>query len=159
MKSSNKILTIAVVLLLITNIGLVAMMVFGKEKKDKKGGREEAFEMMVKELDMTDAQQKEYKLLKEEHMKNSKPLFDSLRSARTAFFALVKDTAATDSVLAMYSQRISERQAAIDKNIFAHFRKVRGLFTQEQQPKFDTFVQKMMQRRREGRDSAREKGN
>jgi Spy/CpxP family protein refolding chaperone len=158
MKSSNKILTIAVVLLLITNIGLVAMMVLGKDKKGKKNGREEAFEMMVKELDMTDAQQKEYKLLKETHMKDSKPLFDSLRSARNAFFALVKDTAATDSVLAVHSQRISERQAAIDKNIFAHFRKVRGLFTTEQQPKFDTFVQKMMQRRREGRDSARENG-
>lgn len=157
MKSSNKFLTIAVILLLITNIALVAMMVLGKGKKEKKNGREQAFEMMVKELDMTEAQQKEYKLLKDEHMKDSKPLFDSLRSARNAFFALVKDSTASDSTLAVYSQRISERQAAIDKNIFAHFRRVRNLFTPEQQPKFDTFVQKMMQRRRDNRDSVREK--
>jgi periplasmic protein CpxP/Spy len=158
MKSSNKILTIAVILLLITNIALVAMLVLGKQKKDKRGGREQAFEMMVKELDMTDAQQKEYKLLKETHLKDSKPLFDSLRTARNAFFALIKDTAASDSVLTVYSQRISERQAAIDRNIFAHFKKVRNLFTPEQQPKFDTFVQKMMQRKRDNRDSARERG-
>jgi periplasmic protein CpxP/Spy len=159
MKSSNKILTIAVILLLITNIALVAMLVMGKQKKDKRGGgREQAFEMMVKELDMTDAQQKEYKLLKETHLKDSKPLFDSLRTARNAFFALVKDTAASDSVLTVYSQRISERQAAIDRNIFAHFKKVRNLFTPEQQPRFDTFVQKMMQRKRDNRDSARERG-
>lgn len=158
MKSSNKILTIAVILLLITNIALVAMMVMGKGKKERRGGREQAFEMMVKELDMTEAQQKEYKQLKELHLKDSKPLFDSLRAARNAFFALVKDTAATDSMLAMHSQRISERQAAIDRNIFAHFRKVRQLFTPEQQPKFDTFVQKMMQRKRDSRDSARERG-
>lgn len=157
MKSSNKILTIAVILLLITNIGLVAMMVLGKGKKDRKNGREEAFEMMVKELDMSDAQQKDYKMLKEEHMKNSKPLFDSLRAARNTFFALVKDSAVSDSVLNIYSQHISERQAAIDKNIFAHFKRVRNLFTPEQQPKFDTFVQKMMQRRRDNRDSARGK--
>lgn len=158
MKSSNKILTIAVILLLITNIALVAMMVMGKGKKERRSGREQAFEMMVKELDMTEAQQKEYKQLKELHLKDSKPLFDSLRAARNAFFALVKDTAATDSMLAMHSQRISERQAAIDRNIFAHFRKVRQLFTPEQQPKFDTFVQKMMQRKRDSRDSARERG-
>lgn len=159
MKSTNKILTIAVILLLITNIALVAMMVMGKDKKERKGGREQAFEMMVKELDMTEAQQKEYKQLKDEHMKDSKPLFDSLRSARNAFFALVKDPAANDSILSVYSQRISERQSAIDKNIFAHFKRVRSLFTPEQQPKFDTFVQKMMQRRRDNRDSAREKGD
>ncbi|MCX6317251.1 MAG: Spy/CpxP family protein refolding chaperone [Bacteroidetes bacterium] len=157
MRSSNKMLTIAVILLLITNIALVAILVLGKDKKDRRGGREEAFEMMVKELSMTDAQQKDYKAMKEAHMKDSKPLFDSLRTARNAFFALVKDTAVTDSIMAVYSQRISERQAAIDKNIFAHFKKVRNLFTPEQQPKFDTFVQKMMQRRRDNKDSAREK--
>lgn len=159
MKSSNKILTIAVILLLITNITLVAIMVMGKGNKERRSGREQAFEMMVKELDMTEAQQKEYKQLKELHFKDSKPLFDSLRAARNAFFALVKDSSANDSVMALHSQRISERQAAIDRNTFAHFRKVRQLFTPEQQPKFDTFVQKMMQRRRDSRDSARERGS
>jgi periplasmic protein CpxP/Spy len=157
MRSSNKMLTIAVILLLITNIALVAMLVLGKDKKYRRGGREEAFEMMVKELSMTDVQQKDYKAMKEAHMKDSKPLFDSLRTARNAFFALVKDSTVSDSILAVYSQRISERQALIDKNIFVHFKKVRNLFTPEQQPKFDTFVQKMMQRRRDNRDSAREK--
>ena len=89
MKSSNKILTITVVLLLLTNIALVVMLVTGGGKKSgRPNGREEAFNMMVKELGMSDEQQKEYKALKEEHFKESKPLFDSLRAARDAFFAL-----------------------------------------------------------------------
>jgi hypothetical protein len=56
MKSNNnRILTIAVVLLLIANIALVALMVTGQNRQDKNGmGRKgDPFEMMEKELNMT----------------------------------------------------------------------------------------------------------
>lgn len=157
MKSSNKILTIAVVVLLLTNIALVAFMVFGKNKQEGKrpAGKGDPFEMMVKELNMTEQQQKDYKQQKEDHFKNIKPLFDSVRAAKTAFFALIGEPEVNDSVINLYSQRVTERQAEIDKLTFAHFRRVRTLFTPEQQPKFDAFVQKMMQRGR--KDSAAKK--
>src|SRR5450432_624917 len=100
MKSSNKILTIAVVVLLLTNITLVAFMVFGKNKQeDKRPAKGDPFEMMVKELNMTDQQQKDYKEQKEEHFKNIKPLFDSVRAAKTAFFALLKEPDVNDSTV------------------------------------------------------------
>lgn len=158
MKNNNsKILTIAVVLLLITNIALVAFMVMGRNnrKDDRGGGKGDPSELMAKELNMTEEQKKEHKLLKDEHLKNIKPLFDSVRAAKIAFYALVKDTTVSDSTINVYSQRICERQSAIDKLTFAHFKKIRKLFTQEQLPKFDEFVQKMMQRNR--RDSAMKK--
>jgi len=154
MKSSNKILTIAVVLLLVANIALVAFLVMGKNKSNYRhggGGKGDPSEMMAKELNMTEQQKKDHKLLKEEHFKTIRPLFDSLRAAKTAFYALIKDATATDSTVQIYSQRINEKQTAIDLLTFAHFKKVRNLFTAEQQPKFDEFVQKMMQRGR--RDS------
>ncbi|MGQ0738109.1 MAG: Spy/CpxP family protein refolding chaperone [Bacteroidota bacterium] len=151
---NNKLLTIAVIVLLLSNIALVAFMLTGKNKKSDKrhDGRREPFEMMVKELGMTEQQQKDYKQMKEEHMKNVKPLFDSIRAAKSAFFALTKDSGATDSIIHLYSLRISERQVTLDKVTFTHFRNVRKLFTAEQQPRFDTFMQKMMHRGR--RDSA-----
>lgn len=157
--SNNKILTIAVVLLLITNIALVAFILPGKNKSNSRhsGGKRDPAEMMAKELNMTEQQKKEHKLLKEEHFKNIKPLFDSVRAAKTAFFSLLKDSTVSDSIVTAYSQRISERQSAIDKLTFAHFKKIRNLFTPVQQPKFDEFVQKMMQRGR--RDSAAGKGD
>lgn len=157
MKSSNKILTIAVVLLLLTNIALVAFMVLGKNKQESKrpAGKGDPFQVMAKELNMTDQQQKDYKQQKEEHFKNIKPLFDSVRAAKTAFFALVKETDVSDSIVNLYSQRVTDKQAEIDKLTFAHFRRVRNLFTPEQQPKFDVFVQKMMQRGK--KDSAAKK--
>ena len=160
MKSSNnKILTIAVVLLLIINIALVAFMVMGKSKSTAKrpAGKGDPAEMMAKELNMTEQQIKDHKQLKEDHFKNIKPLFDSVRVAKTAFFALLKDSTTTDSMINLYSQRVSEKQSAIDKLTFAHFRRVRNLFTAEQQPKFDEFVQKMMQRGRKDSTAKKDK--
>jgi len=157
--SNNKILTIAVVLLLLVNIALVIFMVKGRKPGDRGRGKEDPFEMMAKELNMTEQQKKDYKEQKEQHFKNIKPLFDSVRAAKTAFYALIKDTAANDSTLAVYGQKISEKQAAIDKLTFAHFKKVRNLFTPEQQPKFDEFIQKMMQRGRKDSAAKKEKGD
>ena len=149
MKSSNKILVAAVVLLLLINIALVVFMFNGKNRGDeKKPAKTEPFEMMVKELGMSEQQQKDYKQQKEEHLKNIKPLFDSVRNAKAAFYALIKEENVSDSIVNIYSKRITENQATIDKLTFAHFKRVRTLFTPEQQPKFDTFVQKMMQRGR-----------
>jgi len=152
--SANKILTIAVVFLLLTNVALVIFML-GRKKDGKEHAHVDPFEMMVKELNMTAQQQKDYKLLKEEHFKAIKPLFDSVRVAKTAFFSLTKEKDVDDSIVNLYGRRIGEKQAIIDKLSFAHFRKVRNLFNAEQQPKFDEFVQKMIQRGR--RDSTDKK--
>lgn len=153
--SSNKVLTIAVVVLLIINIALVILMMQGPRKggdrMHSKGG--EPFEMMVKELDMSSQQQTDYKSMKEDHMKAMRPLFDSVRAAKTAFYALIKQET-SDSLVNTYQQRIADKQAEIDKLTFAHFKRVRGLFTPAQQPKFDEFLQKMMQRKK---DSASKK--
>ena len=152
--SNNKILSIAVVLLLLVNIALVVFMLRDKNKHSDKyhEGKGDPFELMVKELNMTEQQQKEYKQQKEEHFKNIKPLFDSVRAAKMAFYGLTKEQSVSDSTVNVYSQRIAEKQLVIDKLTFAHFKKVRNLFTTAQQLKFDVFVQKMMQRGR--RDSA-----
>jgi len=144
--TNNKILTVAVVLLLVANIALVAFMLMGRNKRAGRQEKGNPSETMAKELNMTEQQKADHKLLKEEHFKNSKPLFDSLRSAKTAFYSLLKDATVSDSVLNRYTQIISERQAIVEKATFAHFKRIRNLLTPEQQPQFDEFVQKMMHR-------------
>ncbi len=154
MKNSyTRILSIAVILLLLANIALVVFMMKGKKRGgEKRSGRGEPFGMMVKELNMTEQQQKDYKQLKEDHFKNVRPLFDSVRAAKTAFFELVKEPSVSDSLLNAYELRVTGLQTRLDKITFEHFRQVRNIFTAEQQPKFDTFIRKMMQRGR--RDSS-----
>ena len=154
--SNNRILTVAVLLLLVANIILVFMLVKGKGPKESgRQGRGEPFELMAKELKMTDQQKNDYKLLREEHQKKVKPLFDSLRAAKTAFYDLMKLDTVSDSLINVYGQQIAQRQIAIDKVTFAHFKKVRSLFNPDQLPQYDSFMKKMMQRSR--RDSSAKK--
>ena len=153
--STNRILTIAVVILLLANILLVYFLVTANKHEGKRPGRGEPFEMMAKELNMTEQQKKDFKQLKEDHFKNVRPLFDSVRAAKTAFFQLIKNPAANDSMLNAYEQRVTEQQAKLDRLTFDHFKKVRNLFTPEQQPRYDSFIQRMMQRGR--RDSTSRK--
>jgi periplasmic protein CpxP/Spy len=148
MKSNNKILSIAVALLLITNIALVIFMLKGKNQPDNKrsGGKGDPFENMAKELKMTEQQKKEHLQFRDEYFKIVRPLFDSVRSAKSAFFALVKDSTATDSMVNLYNRRHSDIQFTIDSLTFKHFNRVRALYTGDQQKKYDEMVQKMMQR-------------
>ncbi|MBK6936574.1 MAG: Spy/CpxP family protein refolding chaperone [Chitinophagaceae bacterium] len=147
MKNSNKILSITVVLLLLANIALVVMLVtgngFGHKSQNK---RIDPAEMMAKELGLNEQQKASHKLLKEEHMKTMKPLFDSLREVKSAFYMLTKEQELSDSLLNAYGHTITDLQIRIDKATFAHFKKVRAMLTPEQQPKFDTLVKKMMTR-------------
>lgn len=153
---NTKILSIAVVLLLITNIALVAFMLMGSKKPDKNPppDRTKPSREMVEELGMTEQQQAEFTKLKEEHFKNVKPYFDSVKAAKSAFYNLVKDPAISDSLINAFSNRVCEKQAELDKMTLNHFRQVRNIFTTEQQPKYDARIQKMMQRKK---DSAAKK--
>ncbi len=149
MKSNNKILSIAVVSLLLINIALVILMVKGKDHQSegkRSGGKGDPFEVMAKELKMSAEQKKSHQQFRDDFFKTVKPLWDSVRSAKSAFFELVKDSAVNDSVLNVHNKRISDIQLSVDKITFEHFRRVRALYSGEQQIKYDELVQKMMQR-------------
>ncbi|MBK6827315.1 MAG: hypothetical protein IPG86_10735 [Chitinophagaceae bacterium] len=143
---TTRILTIAIVLLLITNLVLVAFMVMDKKKSGEKrnqGFRAEAPELMVKTLKMSDQQQADFKKMKEEHFKMVKPYFDSVRVAKRAFFDLVKKPDLNDSLMEVYSLRVFEKQSMLDKITLNHFRSVRNIFTADQQPGYDSLLRKM----------------
>lgn len=142
--STNKILAIAVVLLLAANLVMVYMMVkrptHRGTRREMRGGPNE----IIKTLDLTNDQKKTYEQLKEEHFKSTKPLFDSIRSAKLAYFNLAKDSSVSDSMFMSYSETIREKQSQADRLVFEHFRKVRQIFTPAQQVKFDSLLKKSM---------------
>ena len=146
----NKILVIAVILLLIVNIALLVFVWKGNKKEELKRPQGNGpFETMAKELNMSEQQKTDYKNLRDEHFGKVRPLFDTIRQYRTSFFKMIKDTNITDDSLNNYSKRIAEKQAIIDKMTFDHFKKVRALFSGDQQKQFDDYMQKVLQRRRD----------
>jgi hypothetical protein len=155
--STTRILTIAVVFLLLTNIGLIIFMLMGKgNKADHSRGRRAPFEMMAKELNLSGEQEKAFIKLNEEHFKTIRPLFDSVRVAKTAFFDLAKDSTAPDSLVAAYNRRVLEKQSELDMLTFSHFRSVRKMLNPDQQVKYDSLIRKMMMRGGK-RDSSKKK--
>lgn len=146
MKSSNKLLILVIGLLLVSNIVLVYFLMSGNGNKPPKRDRNDPTEVMIKEVGMDEKQAATHKQMKDEHFKNVRPLYDSLRAAKAAYFGLVKDNNVTDSLARVYRERIAGWQSTIDSMTFAHFRKMRNILTAEQQPKYDEFVQKLMQR-------------
>jgi len=152
MKNSNKILTLVIGLLLVSNIVLVYFMVNGSGKKPPKKDRMDPAEVMIKEVGMDEQQAATHKQMKDDHFKAVRPLYDSLRTAKATYFGLVKDASVTDSMGKMYREKIAVWQNTIDSMTFAHFRKMRNLLNPQQQVKYDEFVQKLMQRGR--KDSA-----
>ena len=149
--STNKLLTAAVIVLLLANIAMVVMMVSKKKNPSRGKGRGGPTEMMTKELGLSEQQQKDFQQLRDEHFKNIRPVFDTIRSLKTAFFEMVKNPETNDSMLSAYSNKVAEKQAVLDKLTFAHFQRVRALFDTSQQRKFDELMIKMMQRGGPGR--------
>lgn len=155
MKNSNKILTLVIGLLLVSNIVLVYFLVSGKKPPRK--DRPDPSEVMIKEVGMDKEQSAIHKQMKDNHFKAVRPLYDSLRTAKATYFGLVKDTTISESTVKTYRDKIAAWQSTIDSMTFAHFRKMRSLLKPEQQVKYDEFVQKLMQRGR--KDSTAKKEN
>ncbi|MBI5857964.1 MAG: periplasmic heavy metal sensor [Sphingobacteriales bacterium] len=150
--SSNKILTIAVILLLLVNVAMLVFLLKGRRHHygDKKPGKGGPVEYMAKELGMTEEQKNTFRDLREAHFKVVKPLFDSITVIRKTFFDLVRDANANDSAITDFSNRIAAVQLEIDKQTLAHFRQARSLFQGQQREKYDSLVQKIMQRKMAG---------
>lgn len=149
--ASNKVLTIAVVLLLLVNVTMLVFMLKNKKQHSySKGDRPNPVEYMAKELGMSEEQKAGFQKARDQHFAAMKPLFDSMGKIRKTFLDLVRNTDSGDSTVNVYSSRVAAIQAEIDKLTLAHFRNVRSMFTGEQLDKYDEFVQKMMQRRRGG---------
>jgi len=158
MKSPNKILKIAVILLLLVNIALVLFIINGRNcrpsKRSDKGG---AFEMMDRDLKLNEAQKTEVKKFRDAHFAVIRPLSDSLRSAKEAFFGLLKEPVLNDSVFNAYGKRIIDIQDKMDKLSFTHLQRIRNLFDPEQQIKYDEYIRKMVQKSK--RDSSGKRNN
>jgi hypothetical protein len=145
--STNRILAIAVVLLLLLNVAMVIYIV--NQRSHSRNSHGNPFEMLDKDLNMDEQQKTEVKKLRDEHFDAIRPFFDSIRAAKADYFSLVNAPNVTDSLLNVYNDRINQLQSKTNKITFGHFRSVMALLNAEQQKKYEAFIHKMMQRRKD----------
>jgi periplasmic protein CpxP/Spy len=128
----TKLLGIAVVALLLLNLGTLALLWFGRPPHPPKNGdRPPAAAFLVRELGLDAAQQVAYDRLRNEHRRERDSLQTILRDRRQLYFKGVAtgDTTGIEAVAAL------ERQ--MNRSTFEHFRRLRALCPPDQQIRLD----------------------
>lgn len=144
---TNRLLAFAAIALLLVNAVLVYLL--WTEKNKHKGGDRPSKkgDWFAEQLKLDDKQKEEHKKLRDAHFSYMRPLFDSINSYRSNLFKLSKDSAANDSLVNYYVNKLAETHSIVARNTYEHFKKVRTLLNPEQQVKYDEMLQKMMNRR------------
>jgi Spy/CpxP family protein refolding chaperone len=145
----NKILSLLLLFLLLTNIGMLLFFVYTKPepqaKKNDKGKDSEMLQLLEKQVGFSPEQLAQYKSLKEEHWGNMKPYFGEMRTAKDNFFKLLT-TAVPDSVINAAADTIAAKQKKIDLHSFRYFQRLRNVCTPQQQPAFDSVVSQVIKK-------------
>lgn len=137
-----------IVFLLLSNIALlVFFLLFDKpEKTNRSRDRNGIHEFLKKDIGFDQKQLDAYQQLRDEHVKQIKPLFDDIRSAKDSFYALLYFDQPSDSAIKTMSSNIGEKQVMLDREVFTHFKNVRLLNRPEQLPKFDSLFKKVIEK-------------
>ena len=147
--SRNKALMLIISVLLISNLALVAFMVFGKRHGGKsQKPRGEAFSNYIKkELNFSEEQSAKFQEMMTGHFEKLKPIMGEVRKAKDSMFSLMRQpTIPADSILQNAAENIAQKQKLQELQSFTHFRQVRELCNDEQRPKFDSLISKMINR-------------
>src|SRR5688500_1224025 len=90
----NKILSLLLLFLLLTNIGMLVFFVYTKpdpphKRNDKDNKSGEMLQLLEKQVGFTPEQLAKYKSLKEDHWNTVRPYFGEMRTAKDNFFKLI----------------------------------------------------------------------
>jgi periplasmic protein CpxP/Spy len=144
----NKLLLFIIALLLVSNLVLAFFLVSRKPGRPEMRSRNERMQYMhnllQKEVDFSAAQLEQFDTLRKKHMSVMQPLMDSLRLSKEQLFNQVSTI--NDSTEQTAAAQIGYYQAKIDRQMLNHLREVRQLCTNEQQPAYDSAVQKITKR-------------
>lgn len=150
----NKMLSVLVLILLLTNILLLVFFVRMKPDHDPKKtenrddrNKGSVMQLLEKQVGFNEDQMVQYKALKDQHWDKMKPYFGEMRNAKDRFYKLLGSSMAADSiVVSSAADSIAAKQKQIDMQTFRHFREIRDICTPQQQPAFDSMVQQVLRR-------------
>ena len=141
----NKLLTIAVFMLLILNIGTLIFLWAGRHGHHPppfgQGRQDEgppAFRFLVHELKLDSMQEKKYAAMRDAHHATADSLIHVMKDEREKLFDLIAstDTAAIDSQI----HAIAGNQANLESATFHHFRDLFSILNETQQHRFNDVI-------------------
>ena len=145
----TKLLTIAVIGLLLINLGTLGVLMMHRpphqpqsEMRPPPPG-EGPKQLIIDRLHFDDAQQKQYDLFIDEHKKKTNELHDASREMHNQLFSLLKsesiDKTKSDAII----QQIADNQKAIDNLNFDHFQKIKSICKPNQLEDFNELADEL----------------
>lgn len=136
----TKLLTYAVVALLLMNVGIIGWMVF---RRPPHGPRREPKAVIIERLKLDAAQQDAYSRLVTAHQQAFRPLMDNGAKLRHEYFDLLKNEAINAASADSLNRLISDNQYQINQINLQHFKDIKALCNANQKAAFDSFVDEM----------------
>lgn len=151
---NNKAMVFLVVVLLISNIGLVLYFFVFKKPTGFQGNRPGSFSLvdhMKKEVGFNEEQSEKFKQLLEQNRDSMKVYAEKVKAAKTSLYKLLQQPNTPDSAITAAGITLGNEQQAMELQMFRHLQRVRALCATDQIAKFDTMVSKMSNRSPWGR--------
>jgi hypothetical protein len=147
-KGRSTFLVILVIVLLITNIGMLWYFTSDKKSNDgekmSKNDRQVAF--MTRQLTLDSIQRENYIALRVRRDSVLNPLNDSLREAKLKLVSYIKQDQVSDSLVMAAIDGIAARQKPIELEFYRHFTRVRSMCKDAQVAKYDSMLVNMVNR-------------
>ncbi|MEO6302157.1 MAG: hypothetical protein ABIP51_03185 [Bacteroidia bacterium] len=145
--NKTKLLSIAVVSLLLLNLGTMSLMIFNN--KPSHPGHppmgEGPKQLIIERLNFDIEQQKQYGLLVDEHRTKMKALNKASREMHDELYSQLKNTTIEKSKADFIIQKISENQTALDNLNFDHFQKIKTICKSDQLERYNALVEDLTQ--------------
>lgn len=150
--SKNKSLIFIIAVLLLTNIAVLGYFLWYKKPT---GGHDDHGKTkpppgiespLQNEVGFSEDQLVQYRQMRDEQMNAIKPMFDDMRKSKDSLFRMMSIESTNDSTVNSIADAIAQKQKAIDLRMYNHFKRIRGLCTPGQLPKYDSLIQRMMRK-------------
>ncbi|MFM7851421.1 MAG: Spy/CpxP family protein refolding chaperone [Flammeovirgaceae bacterium] len=136
--SRERLLTIAVIFLLLLNTGIVAFLIF--MPKLGPPHRPELFELIERRLQLSNEQKKQFYQLRNEHRASINTLNDKFQEVFSQYMQLLEQKDIDSLQQALFESQLATLSKTKAVVTLRHFEKVKQLCDAEQQQKFDELI-------------------
>jgi periplasmic protein CpxP/Spy len=138
---NNKIVAWLIGVLILANIATLTFFSVGHLINQRNNSPKE---FLAKKLNFSSNQKNAYFKLAKEHNESAQTIREQIKLEKETLFQLLKSENINDSIRNEMAFRVSKSIQSLDILTFEHFRKVRTICNEEQKPKFDEIIQKMV---------------
>jgi hypothetical protein len=151
--TKNRTLLLLIAVLLITNVVMLYLLNREPVKEPELSRSERMIKMVQEELDLSQGQVAEYVKLRTFRDSLMKPIQGEIRNAKMEMLLLIRQDSVSEDVLKGISRKVGDNQALMEMEYYSHFKRMQQMLQDDQQPKFDSLLLRMIYRTTGAADS------